>query len=126
MMRRVTLMLAAMALIVSLFAAVAYAADIYGTDKGETLFESEEDDVIIGRQGGDDIVASLYGPKGELRNTPADRDVGEGNRGDDRIFATDGDGQDVATGGEGHDKCWGDPGDELDCEVENGQPNPLN
>jgi hypothetical protein len=125
-MRRVTLMLAAMALIVALFAAVAYAADIVGTDKGETLFESEEDDAIIARQGGDDIVASLYGPQGQLKSTPADKDVAEGNRGDDRIFATDGDSQDVATGGEGHDRCWGDPGDQLDCEVENGQPNPLN
>jgi hypothetical protein len=125
-MRRVMLMLAAMAVMVSLFAAAAYAADTYGTSAGETLFESERNDKILGRQGGDDIYANLFGPNGELDETSADRDVAEGNRGADYISVRDGDGLDTATGGEGRDVCWGDPNDELDCEVENGETNPIN
>jgi hypothetical protein len=59
-MRRVTMMLAAMALMVSLFAAVAYAANSVGTDQGEILLESDRIDTIIGRAGGDIIDASNF------------------------------------------------------------------
>ena len=52
-MRRVTLMLAAMALMVSLFAAVAYAATIVGTDKNDTITETNRDDTIAGRVDGE-------------------------------------------------------------------------
>jgi hypothetical protein len=60
-MRRVTLMLAAVALMVSLFAVVAYAAEIQGTDKQDFLTESTGDDTIYGGARGDIINANLYG-----------------------------------------------------------------
>jgi hypothetical protein len=115
-MRRVTLMLAAMAVMVSLFAAVAYAAEIWGTEANDTLLESKQDDRIFGRQGDDEIYAHLF---------RGDNDHVEGNRDDDIIRVDDGDHQDTAIGGEGYDKCWGDGGEELDCEKVNGAPNPF-
>jgi hypothetical protein len=115
-MRRVMLMLAAMAVMVSLFAAAAYAANIDGTNQRETLVESDLDDNIHGRQGGDFIAAYLWN---------GERDVAFGNRGADEIVVDDGDGQDTAIGGRGYDECWGDPNDELDCEEENGAPTPV-
>ena len=47
-MRRVTLTLAAMAVMVSLFAVAAYAADIVGTDLDDFLKESQRNDQING------------------------------------------------------------------------------
>ena len=108
-MRRVTLMLAAMALMVSLFAAVAYAAEIWGTEANDTILESKQDDRIFGRQGGDEIYAHLF---------RGDNDHVEGNRGSDTIYVDDGDNRDTAIGGKGIDECFGDPGDDLDCETE--------
>jgi hypothetical protein len=125
-MRRVMLMVAAMAVMVPLFAAVAYAATIYGTSNGDVLIESQLRDKIFGREAGDDIYASAFGPTGEIADTNPDRDKAFGNRGGDYIDLRDGDGRDTAIGGEGFDECWGDVGanvggdDELDCEVENG------
>ena len=108
-MRRVVLMLAAMALMVSLFAAVAYAANSVGTDQGQILLESDRNDTIIGRAGGDIIDAS---------NFKNDADVARGNEGADTIYVDDGDNRDTAIGGKGFDRCFGDPGDDLNCEVE--------
>ena len=109
-MRRVTLLVAAMALMVSLFAAVAYAATIQGTREAEVLIESNLDDKIFGRGSADEIVADFFGN---------DTDVVEGNGGNDDIFVEDGDGRDTAIGGDSaNDQCFGDPGDELDCEDE--------
>ena len=109
-MRRVTMLLAAMALMVALFAAVAYAATIEGTSEGEILIESDLNDTIFGRGGSDEIVADFFGN---------DRDVVQGQGGNDDIFAEDGDGRDtVIGGGGGNDLCVGDPNDELDCEDE--------
>jgi len=108
-MRRVTLMLAAMALMVSLFAVVAYAAEIQGTDKQDVLNESTGDDTIYGGARGDTIFANLYG---------MDRDEVWGNSGHDAINVTDGDDADRVEGGDGWDVCSGDPGDHLDCEQE--------
>ena len=123
-MRRVTMMLAAMALMVPLFAAVAYAATIIGTDESEILLDSTLDDTIAGRGGGDELRADAFGPAGFLQPTPTpqdqrDTDKVHGNRGNDLIRVDDGDGRDTATGGRGgDDRCVGDPGDELDCELE--------
>ena len=108
-MRRVTMMLAAMAVMVPLFAAVAYAANSVGTDQGEILLESDRNDTIIGRAGGDIIDASNF------RN---DTDVARGNKGADIIYVDDGDNRDTAVGGKGVDRCFGDPGDDLDCDTE--------
>jgi opacity protein-like surface antigen len=115
-MRRVMLMLAAMAVMVSLFAAAAYAAEIWGTSQNDKLFESNLDDKIYGRQGNDYIDAMKY------KN---DRDKVYGNRDDDIISVKDDDEEDYVDGGQGYDKCWADIG-ELDrvinCEKVNGFP----
>jgi len=115
-MRKLTLMLAAMALIVSLFATAAYAAETWGDSDSERLLESDGNDKIFGRQGNDKIFASIYGH---------DEDMVEGNRGDDKIRVDDGDNDDTVIGGEGFDECWGDGGDVIDCERVNGAPNPF-
>jgi Ca2+-binding RTX toxin-like protein len=108
-MRRVTLMVAAVALMVSLFAVVAYAAEIQGTDKRDVLNESTGDDTIHGGDRGDTINANLYG---------LDRDEVWENKGHDALNVADGDDADTAKGGDGWDVCAGDAGDELDCEEE--------
>ena len=107
-MRRVMMMLAAMAVMVGLFAAGAYAATIAGTSEGERLLESDLNDTIFGRGGADDINAAFF---------PGDRDVVYGNRGGDGIQVQDGDGLDTVNGGNGMDRCIGDVGDELNCET---------
>jgi hypothetical protein len=117
-MRKLTLTLAAMAVMVSLFAAAAYAATIYGTNEPDKLLESNLQDEIFGRQGGDKIWANIFGPR---YGDPADRDKAYGNRGPDYINTTDGDDRDYVDGGRGHDECWGDDEDVfVDCEEGNG------
>ena len=102
-MRRVTLMLAAMAVMVALFAAAAYAAEIWGTEANDTILESKQDDSIFGRQGDDEIYAHLF---------RGDNDHVEGNRDDDIIRVDDGDHQDTAIGGSGdEDICVIDAND---------------
>ena len=108
-MRRVTLMLAAMAMMVSLFAAVAYAATINGTRVGETLIETTENDKIHGHGGSDFIDAGFF---------IGDTDVVFGGKGRDGIDVHDGDNLDTVYGGKGRDHCIGDPRDQLDCEVQ--------
>ena len=116
-MRKVMLMLAAVAMIVSLFAIAAYAAEIQGTNSTETLNESNKNDQIHALVGDDTINANLYGN---------DKDRGHGNKGDDTINLKDGDPDDTAWGGKGDDTCFGDtalPPAESDefhsCEVIN-------
>jgi Ca2+-binding RTX toxin-like protein len=116
-MRRVTLMLAAVAMIVSLFAIAAYAADIQGTNSTETLNESNKNDQIHALVGDDTIQANTYGN---------DTDRVHGNKGIDTINVKDGDPDDTAWGGRGDDTCFGDtalPPAESDefhsCEVIN-------
>lgn len=111
-MRRVTLILAAMAVMVPLFAAVAYAATIEGTSQHEVLFESSRNDTIYGRGGIDYINAGVFVGIG-------DRDTVYGNAGGDEIDVDDGDGKDTAKSGSGagRDTCFGDPNDEfVGCE----------
>jgi hypothetical protein len=116
-MRRVTLMVAAMALMESLFAAVAYAATIQGTNDSENLIETEQNDKIAGRGGNDDINAGFY----NIVQTPGglgDTDQVKGNRGADFKDVVDGDNRDTADGGKGIDECVGDPGDDIvNCEL---------
>ena len=59
-MRRVTLMLAAVAMLVLLFAVVAYAAEIQGSDNSEELYETNRNDKIVGHRGDDDIFAGRF------------------------------------------------------------------
>jgi phage terminase small subunit len=115
-MRRVMLVLAAVAMMVLLFAVVAYAADITGTNNTETLNETDRNDQIHALQGDDSIEAALYQDVG-------DRDRAHGNKGDDFIDVADGDTRDTAWGGDGDDDCWGEAGDTfIGCEFINGEP----
>jgi hypothetical protein len=93
---------------VSLFAAAAYAAQIQGTERGETLGESDRGDWITARAGADIVHAEDYGE---------DTDRVRGNKGRDTIYVNDGDDLDHAIGGKGFDTCFGDAFDDLDCEV---------
>jgi hypothetical protein len=98
-MRRVTLILAAVAMMVSLFAVVAYAAEIRGTGNSETLFETGNDganDKIVGHRGEDEIFADGF---------TDDADNVKGNRQNDTIHVDDGDFEDTADGGPGTDTC---------------------
>ena len=114
-MRKVTLMLAAMAMMVSLFAVAAYAAEIWGTSQDDDLYESNLDDKVVGRQGDDYISAIKY---------EGDRDKAYGNRGNDTISVKDGDKKDYVDGGQDFDACFVDiPGDTyINCEMVNGFP----
>jgi Ca2+-binding RTX toxin-like protein len=113
-MRKVTLMLAAMAMMVSLFAVAAYAAEIWGTGESDKIFETNQDDTIFGRQGNDHIDATKY---------EGDTDKVEGNRDSDTISVLDGDNQDSVDGGQDFDACFGDPHDTfVNCEMVNGFP----
>jgi hypothetical protein len=111
-MRRVTMMLAAIAVMVPLFAGVAYAATIEGTVDSEILIEGNLDDTMFGRGGGDEIRADAFGPDGFLLPTNRDMDEANGNAGNDLIVTDDGDGQDTANGGSGdEDICVIDAND---------------
>jgi Ca2+-binding RTX toxin-like protein len=106
-MRRVTMLLAAMAVMVTLFAAAAYAVTIQGTDKGEYIDESNLNDTIYGRGGDDNINAVVFS------NPAADADKLYGHKGSDTIYSNDGDDRDTLNGGGGFDACYGDPGDRV-------------
>jgi Ca2+-binding RTX toxin-like protein len=109
-MRRVTLMLAAVAMMVSLFAVVAYASEIKGTDNRDLLTESQRGDTIKGLSGDDDLNAGFY-DKGQTPGGLGDRDRVHGNAGEDFIDLVDSDGKDIAWGGKGIDDCYGDNSD---------------
>jgi hypothetical protein len=106
-MRRVTLMLAAMAMMVSLFAVVAYAAEIQGTENRDLLTESQRGDTIKGLWGDDNVDAGFY-DKSQTPGSLGDRDRVHGNKGEDFIDLLDSDGKDIAWGGKGIDQCFGD------------------
>jgi Ca2+-binding RTX toxin-like protein len=119
-MRRVTMMLAAMAVMVTLFAAVAYAATIEGTDASETLNETNLNDKIYGYDGNDTLDADIYGKSDVLPQ--GDKDLLYGGSNSDSLDASDEDGRDEVYGGKGYDKCFIDIGDEHhSCEELNGQ-----
>ncbi len=107
-MRRGTMLLAAIAVMVALFAAAAYAATIEGTERSDFLFESQRNDTIDGNDGHDKILAQTF---------PYDVDVLQGHSGRDLLNARDGDRKDTLNGGSGWDKCIGDKLDVfIECE----------
>ena len=117
--RRVPMLLAAMAVMVALFAAAAYAAQIEGTDQNETLIESNRNDKIEGKDGEDTLEAFQFGPAGTIDTSPignaGDRDLLSGGRHADNLNATDGDVRDVVDGGRGFDTC------SIDVDIEGGE-----
>jgi hypothetical protein len=111
-MRRVIMVLTVGALLLALTATVAMAVNkqctynpCWGTNSRDTLYERGGNgvpDTIIGRRYGDLINANAF---------TADRDVLDGQRGNDRLRAQDGDGRDELYGGPGFDVCYIDEGD---------------
>ena len=94
-MRRMTLLLVTMTLVVLVAGGVALAATITGTDRSETLIGTAYADSIEAR-GGADVVRGLGGPDRLFGNLGSDRVVGgngedrlDGGRGNDRLFSED-------------------------------------
>jgi hypothetical protein len=109
MNRRAPALLAAIAVIVAVFATAAYAAEITGTDKSDQLFESQRSDVIHGLGGADTIRAEKF---------HFDTDKLYGDKGPDVLRANDGDNKDTLDGGDGTDQCKGDQFDTyISCEL---------
>ncbi len=118
-MRKVVMMVALVALLVTLFATAAFALTFTcttnpceGTNRPDIITEQTGagvNDNISGKRGGDTINANAFGN---------DRDDLFGNRGDDTLNARDGDGFDLLDGGKGTDECIGDATDTfVRCEV---------
>jgi Ca2+-binding RTX toxin-like protein len=108
-MRKIAILVGAVALLTMLFAGVAFARNFqcsdrpcYGTNSADTIFEragTGVGDTIYARSGPDNVDASLFG---------GDNDFLNGQRGNDRLDATDGDFNDILNGGRGFDRCFGD------------------
>jgi len=110
-MRRGTMLAAAIAVMVALFAGAAYAAvvTIQGTPDNDVLSETPGDDAIDGRDGRDEIWAQAF---------PYDVDVLRGHSDRDTLNAQDQDGYDTLNGGANRDTCIGDKGDTFEeCEI---------
>jgi len=111
-MRKIATLVGVVALMTMLLAPVALAVNkqciykpCWGTNSRDTLYERGGNgvpDTIIGRRYGDLINANAF---------TADRDVLDGQRGNDRLKAQDGDGRDELYGGPGYDVCYIDEGD---------------
>jgi Ca2+-binding RTX toxin-like protein len=109
MRRRAPMLLAAIAVMVALFATAAYAAVSTGTAHSDFLNESQKNDTIDGRGGPDDLRADQF---------PFDKDDLKGGAGDDELNARDADESDTLDGGKGIDKCRGDEFDTyISCEL---------
>lgn len=103
------MLLAAIAVMVALFATAAYAAEIKGTPQSDFLYESQRSDIIRGLGGNDDLRANEF---------PFDGDDLRGGTGADELNALDADGRDTLNGGKGFDKCRGEPNDTyISCEL---------
>ena len=112
MSRRTPMLLVAIAVMVALFATVAYAAVIDGTPKDDVLYESNRSDTIHGNDGFDTLRAWQFS---------RDEDSLYGDDGRDTLNARDGDNRDTLNGGAGNDDvCKGDPLDTyINCEIRN-------
>jgi hypothetical protein len=118
-MRKMATLVGMVALMIMVLAPVAMAVNkqctndpCWGTNYRDTLYERGGrgmSDTIIGRRYGDLINANAF---------TADSDVLDGQRGDDRLKAQDGDGRDMLYGGPGFDVCYVDEGDlyHVSCE----------
>ena len=111
MSRRAPMLLVAIAVMVTLFATVAYAATITGTDKDDVLYESNRSDQMSGGKGFDTLRAWQFS---------RDEDTLNGDEGRDTLNARDGDNRDTLNGGPGDDTCKGDPLDNYqNCQIIN-------
>jgi Ca2+-binding RTX toxin-like protein len=111
MSRRAPILLAAIAVMVALFATAAYAAVIDGTGKSDILYESNTNDTIEGKGNPDWLRAQQF---------TNDEDNLDGGTGIDTLNARDADSRDTLDGGPGFDTCKGDPEDAYkNCERTN-------
>ena len=108
-MRKLTIVLALVVVLVPLFAAAALAEGqliqcrnvlpCYGGSGDDKIFErigDGKDDVIVPRGGDDQVLANKY---------TLDTDVVRGGGGSDRLNVADGDTLDIANGGKSRDLC---------------------
>jgi Ca2+-binding RTX toxin-like protein len=93
---------------VIIFPIAAFAADLTGTDRDDTLYGTMADDIIEGKGGKD----SLYGNGGtdKISGNSGD-DLIQGDPGDDTLNGNDG--NDIVLGGSGLDKINGGNGDDY-------------
>ena len=128
-MRKIAILVGAVALLTMLVAGVALAREFncttnpcQGTSTADIIYERAGNgvpDTINAARGADQVYATTF---------TNDVDVLRGQRGDDRLDARDGDGLDTLNGGSGFDRCFGDvnvgmPADSdvfVNCEVING------
>jgi hypothetical protein len=103
-MRKTTLLLAIIAVVVALSATAAYAVVTITGDSGNNLLqESDGDDIMYGKGGADVLEAFDFS---------GDRDELRGGGGNDNLDAEDTDGDDFLYGGRGNDDvCEVGPGD---------------
>jgi Ca2+-binding RTX toxin-like protein len=114
-MRRVVLVLAAMALALLLASGVAWAVTKIGTDGPDTLTGTNGNDNLLGK-GGNDILFSLNGRDNLLGGPGKDIVLGENerfnsSRGDKNLKG--GTGNDIVVGGRGSDNVLGDAGNDF-------------
>jgi Ca2+-binding RTX toxin-like protein len=107
--RRTILLIAMCAMLVSIVAPAAFAAEKVGNDRANYIKETCGADLLVGRGGNDTIDANNCGP---------DADRLRGGTGNDRLLANDGDVTDSVIGGPGYDTCVVDARSEVDggCE----------
>jgi Ca2+-binding RTX toxin-like protein len=106
--RRTTLTIGLAAVLLALFASVAYAATIEGTPRDDRLVGTDNTDTIYGR-GGDDLIRSLGARDVDFGNTGND-DIYGGEIGD-QLFGNAGD--DYLVGDGGADEFYGAGGDDV-------------
>ena len=114
-MRRVALVLGAMALALLLASGVAWAVNKIGTDGPDTLRGTNKADNLIGK-GGNDVLFALAG-RDNLLGGPG-KDFVFGGTEDDRLSGGDknlkgGPGNDIVVGGRGSDNVLGEAGNDF-------------
>jgi len=121
-MRKGTIMVALVALLVAIFATAAYAALIEGGSGNNDLFETSGDDSMFGYRGNDVLDANNFGT-----SAAPDDDFAAGGGNNDRVLVNDGDSEDVAKGGAGSsDVCVVTDQSEVGRGCETVRVNPLN
>jgi hypothetical protein len=100
-MRKGTIMVALVALLVGLFAAVAYAEVLNGTSGNNNLIDPTAGNDQIYARGGTDVIDGDFGTPGEDN----DADLLKGQRGPDNVSGVDEDTLDTVAGNRGNDTC---------------------
>src|SRR5215217_91597 len=114
-MRKLTMLVALGTIFSLVVAAPALAELVVELGGGDNTYNERAcppngDETVFGRRGDDVLRLQVCGDTAnEPDATDSDADIGNGNRGKDRVRVDDGDIQDTATGGAGsNDRCVGD------------------